>query len=431
MSKLSGYDACAGYQPNSGTSQAAEDGTRLHEIMDTVIERVKANGTSAMSALDDYRAGTPVIESDEELYYLQYCCTELDRFLPHAITIYNEIAVQIINPDGSELNHGHLDVLLDLGGGRGVLVDYKFGWIPVPPAQKNLQGMGYAAGSFQKFPALNTVGVLFIQPKLNKVTTGKFTRDDLPDMYQRIRGVIESAQSPSKTLRPNVYCDFCEARGTCTALLKNAHAAVTRYEGLPFPDIFDGASITTPEQALAALYVIDRLESLIQTGGVRAKALELAKAAGGHLEAQVSDDKKIVVEVRQRKMPRSVNSPALIADALKDVLTPEQVLGCCEPAVGALEEAFANAYVEKTTEEAEAILVAGYDAAEATTDRAAAKAILADAKARAKETKSTKKNAMEIMASVLLSEGLMTAPSGTVDYLKLKVESTDAKQITA
>ncbi len=401
MSKLNYLDACAGFTSREAeaneVNEAAEDGTRLHEIMSELASKLKqqAGNLTARQILPRLDLSTV---TEDELVTLEYCCDEIDFWMKRSRSemwpeIKYEIQVSIWNPDGeTKLNHGHLDLLIFLTQEVAVLIDYKFGWLPVPPAELNLQGIGYAVACFQQFTRLEKIASVFVQPKLHRTTRHVLHSDNLPEMYERIRGVIARCESPDKTLRPGVYCDYCAAAPTCTALVKAAHTAVVKYEGLPLPDVFDGLAITTADQACVALYCINRLEKLIESGGIKAKALEMAQENGGYLEYAISPTEKITVTVHQKKKDREANSPALIAEALKEVLTPEQVLGCCKPSITALETVFAEVYVERARE--------------------------------LHGEKITKKAAKEILDSTLRSEGLVSQADGMIEWAKVRLEKT-------
>lgn len=410
MSKLNYLDACAGYTARGGTSQAAEDGTRLHEIMDKVVAELQTCAVIKANAALRSVLENETISEDEE-FYLESCCKELDYWLAKPwVRIIREENVAILRPDGTELNNGYFDVAIFLSEENVVLFDWKFGWIPVPPAEGNLQGMGYSTAFLQKYPKLKTVGFVFVQPKLHKTTRAAYRREQLPEMYQRIRDVIARVENPEKTLRPGMYCDYCAVASTCTALLNPAAKAVAIHEGLPMPTTFTGLQINTPEEAARALYVLDRLEVLIQQSGLKERAKELARNNGGVLSSEVAPGQHVVVELRCRNAGRTVNSPALIADALKDVLTPEQVLSACDPKITRLEEIFADTLVTQRKAEADAVLAAG------------------GTKEQAKSIRITKKQAREILSSTLHAEGLLSAPGGQVEYLKVRVEK-QAKHI--
>lgn len=408
MSKLNALDACAGYQNNDTTSDAADDGKRLHDVMEQVIKQVLLRiqqgqvGSAIGELITLSERGMPVDENEMSL--LAMCCEELDLWLKKGpIQVCSEIRVTLRHPNGQELNHGHLDVFLMFEAGHGVLIDYKFGWIPVPDAPLNIQGTGYAAALLQENGQLQTVRAIFIQPKLNKRTERVYLRSELYEMYERVRGVIARVEAPDKTLRPNPYCDFCGVAGTCSALVRSAHAAVIKYEGIPLPDIFNGEQITTPEQAMVAMYMQQRLEALFNQAGIKKKVLEFAQASGGHLEYRLSNDQVLVVELGHRKKPRSVHSPALVTEAIAQHVGQESaanvVLGACDVRITDLEDRFADQLVEQRKQEAASM-----------------------PRAVAKQHRVTKKAAKEILASILRAEGLLTSGNGLLTFPKLKLE---------
>jgi hypothetical protein len=426
MSALNYLAACAGFENRNTTSEAAEDGNRLHDIMERVVANIIAYPVApgvadpAMFALLDLMETLKVTEEEE--FYLRFCCKELDYWLAKKpLSIHTEARVHIRHEDGSILNYGHYDLLIRLTAGTAILFDYKFGWIRVPAAAQNWQGKGYATGVFQETFDITKLGVVFIQPKLHLVTRCSYNRADLHEMYRGVRTVVENAQAEHKTLRPGPYCDYCAAAPVCKALLNDAQRALSIHEGMPMPASFVGLKINTPEEAAHALYVLDRLEVLIEESGLKEKAKEFARLNDGKISCTLPNGQTITAELKQRNSPRSLNSPALIADCLKDVLTPEQVLSACDPKISRLEPIFADALVAQADADAKAILEAAQAAS--LVDPAQAKAILKAAKEEAKTVRITKKRAAEILSDTLMSEGLLSPGDGKVEYLKVRVET--------
>lgn len=428
MSTLNYLAACPGFtQRQNDDNEAAEDGTRLHSVMERVLVELQLGQETASAVLSRVLASATVTE-DEEVY-LEFCCKELDHWIvkvPKGSPIFLEERVYIYNPDGSELNFGHYDLLLFLSAETAVLFDWKFGWIPVPSAENNWQGKGYAVGCFQDFPRLKKIGVVFVQPKLHRATRTHYERSALYEMYREIKQVIEAAQAPRKRLGPGPYCDFCAVSSTCSALLNEAEKALAVYEGLPIPSGFAGLQINTAEDAAKAMYVLDRLQTLIDNAGhLKELAKQFARDNNGAIAAPLPDGKLITVELRQKNASRSARLPALIADTLKETLSPEQVLGCCDPKITALEEIFADAFVEKQSALSKSILDEAEGEAqrlEHSGDTEGAAQVRKRAKAEAKAIRVTRKRAKEILNDTLLAEGLITRPDSKVEYLKMRIE---------
>lgn len=425
-SKLNAFAACPGYRPREGgTSVAAEEGTALHEWMDKVALHAIATGSEFVPALSTLVRGAGL--ADEEYNWLRTCAEQVDTFLRKVnragMQFHNELRIEVTRPDGTVVNFGHLDLLLTWDEGRkGVLFDYKFGWIPVPAAKENLQGINYALGVMQQFPALKVVGVMFVQPKLQQVSMAMFGRDDMDAMLRQIDEVISTALNPNAALRPNPYCDYCRKAGTCPALAASAHSALTRYEELPFPATFGQVEINTPADAAKALYVIGRLETHFSAAKdtLRRMVIDAAKNNDGRLEVPLAGGEKLVLESRQRSTPRSVSDPEAVSVALKDVLTPSQVLTCCDLSLGKLETLFADMMVVKAAQREGSVLEQARLEAEARP--AEAKQILEAAALAAKDLRITKKEAKEMLSEVLTQEGLLKAGDGKVDYLKVRLE---------
>lgn len=428
--------ACPGFKSRGGSNEAAEDGTRLHDIMVKVLLvvvgqlRMKEGGVditpSALEALA-VTLQTETVSEEEELY-LEFCCREVDKWLPmvKGTDIALEQRVYVRHENGKTLNFGHYDLLLFINGEVAILFDWKFGWIPVPPAERNWQGKNYAVGVFQKYPLLKKLGVIFVQPKLHRVTNTSYLRDDTYAMYREVRQVIETAQNPQAPRHVGPYCDYCALAGTCTTLINETDRALAVYEGLPIPQGFTGLQITNAEDAVKAMFVLNRLEAFLEKAAdLKALVKDFARANNGLLSAPLPDGRLITVELKSRNAPRSADKPGLIAEVLKDFLCSEQVLGACDVNITTLEEIFANALVERRDAEAQALLAS----AEAEAQRIASSGDLPGAaqardlaKREAKALRITKRKARELLGDMLSAEGLLSRPDTRVEYLKMRLE---------
>lgn len=439
MSKLGYLHACPGFTSTDGSSEAAEQGTRLHEIMDLLIERYKAEKRPLLDLLSDFCKDNAL--DDDERFLLVYCIRILDEWITSAKEIVNEIRVFIINPDGSELNHGHLDLLF-IFNETALLIDYKFGWLPVPPAPSNLQGRGYALGVFSKFPRLQKIAVMFIQPKISLVSKTIFNRSEVPEMYRSIKETIDRAElvqrDPAGTeamLNPSDYCNYCALarEGRCPAKIKQLRStAAALRPGLDF-QAFDVDRIDTPERAAKVRYAIEMMESGDFLEAIKTRCREMAIANGGQISFE-GPDGTITYGIEQRKHDRTLGDTLEIATTLKDqgVLTFEEVLSCADLALGKLETVGTNALFDKAKAELDAQLtqktaeLAPLVAAKKMTKTQMQKA-LAEVKA---EFKATKKEATEHFQKLLENQGLLSRPEGTIPVLRRK-KNESPKQIAA
>lgn len=406
-SKLNYLDECPAFTSTDGSSEAAEDGTRLHEIMDKTLDLFKSSpGTGSLAdALDEVIKTEPV--DDEERELLLYCVRALEKFIYRkGVAVHNEIKVQILNPDETELNHGWLDCLLviDLPSGRqvGVLDDFKFGWIPIPPAFKNLQGMGYALACFLKFSKLDKIGVRFIQPRLNSTTEHVYERGEMMAMYRRIKAVIDRAifvhanadsSAAAQQLKLGDHCQFCALRSKCSAVANHIGKSAAVISNLPAPKTFDVSQVTDPKDVALLRYWVGLVEDSFES--IKKHANETAQLNGGVLEAELPDGEVVRYEIKERSADRVLGETPMIADALSHIVEPHEILRAAELSITKLEPIVAAALVEQ---------------------------------ARVEGRKLTKKAATEQFVSTLESQGLLSRPDAKVRYLK-RIKSS-VKQIT-
>jgi hypothetical protein len=395
-SKMNYLDDCAAFTSRSGTSEAAEQGTFLHDIMEKLVTNVvKGRAKTTLEQVADWVTKTHEL-SDEEVDYLRFCCKRSDTFLTRNPTaVHTEISVAVTAEDGVELNHGYLDVLFIFANGVGILQDYKFGWEPVRPATDNLQGFNYALGCFQKFRGLNRIGVEFIQPKLNWVTSHVFERTGMFELFQRLNGVIERAEfvkahpeDAQRYMKPGHYCKYCDKAGGCAVLANHRALAASKYQGLPVPTSFKGLELTSPEDVALARYWVDVIETGLKE--VKAKAFEMAEQNGGSIRCTLPSGEQVVYEMQERSSDRCLGSAPEVAEALKEFVSPQEILGAAELAITKLETIAKNALVEM---------------------------------ARGRGEKLTKKAAWEQVQSTLEAQGLLSRPDSKIRFLKLKKET--------
>lgn len=399
-SRLNYLDECAAFTSRSGTSEAAEEGTFLHDIMEKVLTQVKkGRAATCLEQISGWVTKSfPELE-EEQLVYLRFCSRRCDVFIakkPNAI--HTEISVSVKHPDGKELNHGFLDVLFVFKD-TGILQDFKFGGQPVKPASKNLQGFNYVLGCFQKFPFLNRIGAEFIQPKLNWVSSHLFQRKQTGEIYQRLKTVIDQAEfvqdNPKQAqqfMKPGGYCNYCALNGECAVLNNHRAVAVSKYHALPVPPAFSGLVLEKPEDFALARYYIDIIEQGFD--GLKTRAFEVAKANGGELRCTLPNGEEVVYELASRSSNRVLGNAVEVAEALKDVVTEKEVLGAAELAITKLEPIVKTAMVDL---------------------------------AKARGEKLTKKAAWEQAQATLEANGVLSRSDVKIEYLRQRKE---VKQIT-
>jgi len=390
-SRLNYLDECAAFTSKPGTTEAAEEGTFMHDLMEKFVKLVVAK--KYKTTLEQVALAAKEHELDDlQVSLLRFACKRVDVYLakkPDAV--YVELNVRVRNYDGSEFNHGTLDLLF-IFKDIGVLIDYKFGGEPVRPASLNLQGFNYAIGAFQNIERLKKICVEFIQPKLNIISNHVFPKDKSTELFNRIAAVVQQSiyvqshqEEAQKFTKVGTYCRYCELAGECSALNNSRALAVSKHEGLPLPKHFSGLKLKSPEDFALARYYVDIIEQGFES--LKQRAYEVADENGGELRCTLPNGKEVLYEVAERSADRVLGEAALVADALKEVLTEAEVLGAAKLNIGALETVSKNAMVEN---------------------------------AKLRGEKITKKAAWEAITSILEANGLLSRPDTKVRYLRLK-----------
>jgi len=408
MSKFNYWEECPGFLNRSGGGgDAAEDGQLNHDRMEAILHRcfdLTDEPTSEVilhHALPALRRELDI--PDEDLSLLHYCCREVGRFLDRGPSGYRmEERVEIRSETGSLWSYGYFDLLLEFfGGTKGVMIDYKFGRIPVPHAEDNAQGLGYALACLQRRPDLESVMVVFIQPKTGETSSKTYSRADIPEMLHRVEQIIGGAISVdkrwgspdiAKDLSVTPYCKFC-ARDNCPKLASQALTVASHGADLPLPKGFHPDDIKTPEEAATVNYLVSVLEDAIEP--LRRRARDIARENGGEISFQAPDGKEVKYSLCQRSVPRSLGHAGEVAQALGHVMDPMEVLGAAKLNVTELEKIGANSLQEF---------------------------------AKVNGEKITKKEARERLNSILSAAGLLNASEGTIEFLRMERKKASRKE---
>jgi hypothetical protein len=444
-SKLPYLGYCPGFKSDeTGDKDAAEQGTRLHEYMDTIVQNwTKDSSKSMLQYLDDL-CNNVAVDTDERAL-LVFCVRELVDWLSRSgAEVVQEIRVEIHRPDGTLATAGHLDLLLVFANGMGLLIDYKFGWLRVKDAKDNEQGLAYALGCFEKFPNLKRIGIMFLQPRLGLKSSAVLDREKAPEALNSVLSVIERAEFVQKRgftaetiplLTPGSQCMYCEhsKQGTCPARLGVLVRTAQNMLPMEFPSNWSPEAITTPEQAAMARYAVERIEDFLD--GIKQRAKEIAIATEGQkIACQLANGEEVVYKIEQHKYDRSLGKALDVAKALENILTLEEVLGCAELKLGALEEVTANAIYEQIND-SEKKELAAYDERMriAFASGQASKSAVEKGRKAIRDKYSgqrvTKKAAKEQFAAILTTQNLLTREDGTVPQLHR--DKSGVKQLTS
>lgn len=208
------------------------------------VNKDSSRGTLLHQAIYDVKA-LEQIESERDIELVKAIRNEHIEPLEQTdgVKIYNEFKVEISDNNKELLTFGTID-LLAVSEKRKMasLIDFKFGNVEVTQAQDNLQIITYVAGVFQKFPCIDTIFALIVQPVYGIDDYSKqaqFNRDMLPSLIARIESVINKAQK-ADTADLNQYncsvnnCRYCnKAKCAKYRAWMNENMALVGVEDLP------------------------------------------------------------------------------------------------------------------------------------------------------------------------------------------------------
>lgn len=331
---------CLGFFQEDSTSEAAEDGTALHEIVERVLRDYLANGKGSLTSFA-FASRIKYKWDDDSDNLLVYVWAFLEPRLKPGCQVFLEIKATLLRDDGSEINYGSLDLFITYKDGTSLLVDWKFGYVPVLPAETNRQGWNYLAACGQMFPDVKSIEVAFVMPRIQWTSTFVFGRERFAELTTQVGQLVAQADDPSwdtvgweQPLNPGAACKYCSKHITCSAYLGQFKQGVVALGGLSLPTHINIDAIDTPERAALAKTWVDFLELAIKP--IKARALELAKANSGEIRAELPDGSEVKYKVFEKALSRGVGDAVKVAELLKDWVGPDQVLGAASLALGDL-----------------------------------------------------------------------------------------------
>lgn len=186
------YKNCLGWISESG--QDAQRGTLMHRAVydDEALTQLNTRDQDVIRGIRQEHTEKPEFKGLEKSH---------------------ELYVEIKDDDGSLLTAGILDFLVISKNGKLASVyDWKFGNHPVSPASDNDQIIPYVVGVFQKFPNVQEVYAMIVQPifDVDYERQAIFKREQLPELLSRIRDNrrrAENATEEDAVISP--FCKYC------------------------------------------------------------------------------------------------------------------------------------------------------------------------------------------------------------------------------
>lgn len=222
-SKLVYVEACPKFKSTPFTNDAADDGIRLHSHMEDLIQRptdtwdewidslnepasMKAAVHDAADQIRPYAEFAPIARPQEQM--LSNDCkaaTEVGR--------YPELQIKV-----GDRRFGYIDLFLNMGNRRFVIVDYKF---VRSPGDYELQMAAYALSVSKYLPdGFDSITAIIVAPYIPDSGNlpgmrFEYSEKDLEYYKRLIDRIDESVDDPNSDGNPGSHCEHCKFNGRC------------------------------------------------------------------------------------------------------------------------------------------------------------------------------------------------------------------------
>lgn len=297
------------------TTPEAEHGTMLHEIMAGIKDE---EGLSA----DDLELIRKAREMRDNVH--KQVLSPAGKGLAGAFgELRREIEVELYLRDGdlNPLISGHADEALVNDKKRSALIiDYKFGKVPVDDAPKNQQLMTYAVMLADQ-EDLDEVWAAIIQPAIDgneNTTIALYTKEVLDTWKKHLLEITQIVNEQNPPLNPSQEaCHYCRARGICPAARAELNKVVAQ-DPIPLS--------------------IESLPELLEKCVVAERVVEKIRSAAREL---LAESPMAIPGWRLKPVQRRVvKDPSVAFEQLSDMIEPKEFTQACSVRITELEKIY-------------------------------------------------------------------------------------------
>lgn len=261
-SSLQSREACACYASAFTGSEAAETGTKQHNVADSGEDDASLPDEKAIAAVECIKfvedlvsqwPGCTVIKEE----YLQVDDEVIRVKRPREELVDGKRVKSHIIQTFKGSTAGYLDVgLVSADRTKAKVTDFKFGAVAVETAANNVQGISYGLGLWKRFPTLEEFEVIFLSPHRDEISRHTFYRAEFPALLLRIKTIVQRAVEANKSeddftkANPTVgACLFCSRIGRCPKVAELALRLGKKYAPLTIPDSVSTSVFLDPADA--------------------------------------------------------------------------------------------------------------------------------------------------------------------------------------
>lgn len=269
-SSLQMREACPLWATTGEAGEAAARGTLQHAVTEDGEDREGLTDEEIAAALECIEFADSEVERLSQGGKVKVLDTK-EEFLPvdrrmWSVPVFNHTTGGVDFVDTDCTTGGFADRVI-VAGDYAHVMDWKFGKWPVEEAQDNVQGIAYVVGTFRKYRQVKRCQLTFKLPHQDDLTTHTFHRSELPELYLRIKLIVERAVEATRTADfskafVNVpACLFCARLTRCEPAAKVILNVGHKYYAAEIPENIDPDILHDPKDVAKGL----RIAQIVKT----------------------------------------------------------------------------------------------------------------------------------------------------------------------
>lgn len=311
-SSLQSSEACPCFKNEQRESAASAAGTLQHTATETRDLSILGGNEAMEAAVSKAIAYEDAILNKLKLARIDYRILREEK-----LTVGDD-----------DVTSGFPDTVI-IAGTHAIILDWKFGQVPVTETKDNLQGISYWLGLLHREPKVVTCEVHFVAPyqgwseDAQRIKyTHTFHKDDAAKNELRVRVVIAKKheayakveQGDWSLAKPKAdLCIWCERKGVCPKVGQLVVQTNEKYHDLVVPDVVKEWKIITVDQVANAYKFANQMGPIIEA--IKKRCVEVA------VQDDLLPPNYKIVKSQHRKI-KSVGG--FLRVALETGLTPEE-----------------------------------------------------------------------------------------------------------
>lgn len=311
----------------SDSGEAAESGVRIHAALET------GDDSELEMSEGEIKERLSKLEQDAVSAWVESILDPNRTYSPLSI---REQRMWVLDGELNKVTSAKVDVAW-VSFQHGIVLDYKSGYRPTTPAQRNLQAKVQAVALWQE-TGVSRIRVVIAQHRFSSmVTQADYTEEDLQRAYQEILYDDWHSKQPDAQRVPGTWCQYCPAKFACREALAYSMLPVAYSAGV-IPD--DAAK----KDVIASIALLP-LENVAKIQRKASFIRNILDACSARLKSLPADQLAAVgLQLVEGRNQMEVYDFSALVDRLYDfkddgLLTDAEFAACFEFKIGQLEAA--------------------------------------------------------------------------------------------